>query len=113
MPISNQRERRIAPRLKTFEPAELAGPDGTRQRVHLLNISATGALAYGHAAPAKGAVVTVHGAFEFGQARVAWSRGKSFGLAFLRPLCGQQIDRIVDAQRILVESSLRRGLQHG
>ena len=83
-------------------------PVGGRRRVHMLNISATGALVYGRDAPEPGSIVTLHGALEFGQARIAWRKDKCFGIAFLRPICAQQIARIAEAQRNLVEGVARR-----
>lgn len=109
MPISHDPERRIAKRLKTFEPAVLCGPDGELRRIHLLNISATGALAYGQDPPRAGMSVTLHGPLEIGQAQVRWQRDNCFGVAFSIPLSADQLGRFVEAQRSRVESTARRG----
>jgi hypothetical protein len=104
MPATTSAERRLAPRLKTFQHAEMTLADDTPQRVHLLNLSTGGALVYG-AAPAIGTQVTLDGEFAIGRARVAWRRGRCFGIAFERPLPVWRLAALIDKQRQMVEAS--------
>jgi hypothetical protein len=95
-----------APRLKVFQPAEmLCG--AFFERVHLLNLSATGALIHGDTPPAEGTKIRLLCGFPLGEARVAWTKGKYFGVAFDRALPDIQLDTILNAGSELVEN-LRR-----
>ena len=99
--------RRGAVRLKIFQPAEMER-SATRDRVHLLNISTTGALIYGEEAPAIGTTVKLACGFPLGEARVAWAGGRCFGVAFANPLPKAQIDALLSARSDLLESASRR-----
>jgi hypothetical protein len=100
-------DRRAAARLKIFQPAEMER-NATRDRVHLLNLSTTGALIYGEEAPAVGTKVKLFCGFPLGEARVAWAGGRCFGVAFAKPLPKAHIDALLGAQNDLLENASRR-----
>ncbi len=84
---------RIARRVKVFQPAELfSGPSG--RRIHLLDVSNTGALAHAQEPPAKGERVRVECLGLVREASVRWSEGKRFGLLFDRPLSPAQLQML-------------------
>ena len=84
------RVERARPRRKLFQPAELDTAAG-RGRVHLIDLSETGAQLNGAATPAEGSFVTlVCGALQR-SARVAWVRGTRFGIRFVLPLTTAQV----------------------
>lgn len=95
------RERRRAPRVKLFQPVEMRGPRGA-SRVHLLNVSTSGALAYAQDAPAAGETVEIVCGSGTHAARVAWSDGRRFGLAFAVPVAQARIDDLLRVQEELV-----------
>ncbi|SRR5258706_9049574 len=100
-------DRRSATRLKIFQPAEME-QSAAQDRVHLLNLSTTGALIYGEAAPPIGATVTLTCGLPLGEARVAWAGGRCFGVAFATPLANEQVDALLGAQNALLENASRR-----
>ena len=100
-------DRRSVTRVKIFQPAEME-QSATRNRVHLLNLSSTGALIYGEEAPAIGTTVRLTCGFPLGEARVAWAGGRCFGVAFAKPLRTAQIDALLGAQNDLLENASRR-----
>jgi len=77
-------------------------------RVHLLDLSNTGALVHAAAPPAIGAMVDVTCGFSLGAARVAWVDGKRFGLSFTQRLTDQQVRFVIEARDELVERETRR-----
>ena len=96
-PASSPASEPRATRHKVFLPAELIGPDGTT-RVHILNLSATGALIHADAPPMTGATVRLScGAIGWG-ARVMWSQGKRFGIMNQVPLTIAQTATLVAGQ---------------
>jgi hypothetical protein len=88
------RERRAAPRIKIFQPVELALRD-TRLRAHLLNISTSGALIYARTRVARGERVSLRCSFDLGAARVIWSDGTRIGALFEQPLSQRQLDTLI------------------
>ena len=100
-PTSKQR---AATRAKIFQPGEMHTIAGA-QRVHLLDLSSSGALVYTAGdAPAAGSVVRLSAAGEsLGPARVKWVSGKRFGVAFPTPLSAERIDQLLQAQRTMVK----------
>lgn len=86
--------RRVARRLKTFKPAELRQA-GAATRIHILDVSASGARAHG-AAPVKGAFVTLDCGSLSRAAIVAWAKGSRFGLAFVQQLSDEELVAISD-----------------
>jgi hypothetical protein len=88
-------------RTKIFQPGEMHTISGV-QRVHLLDLSASGALVYtAGQAPSIGAVVRITVGVPLGAARVRWAAGKRFGVSFATPLSAQTLDQLVDVQRSL------------
>ena len=85
---------RYARRMKVFQPATFAG-EGPACRMHLLDVSATGALAHSHEPPTRGATLRVECLDVVRTATVKWSEGKRFGLLFDRPLTGAEVERLV------------------
>jgi hypothetical protein len=104
----SEEERRRAPRVKLFQPAEMRNTSGQTTRVHLLNVSTTGALVYGDAAPGIGEELSLACGIALGEARVAWRVGRRFGVAFARPIAPAQVEAMVRAQDELIESASRR-----
>jgi hypothetical protein len=82
--------KRVAKRVKVFQPAMLVA-DGRARRVHLLDVSAAGALVHAQEPVAKGAQVRVECAGVVRDAAVRWSEGKRFGLLFERQLSAEQV----------------------
>lgn len=82
-------------RLKVFQPAALASASGGDPlRIHLLDLSSTGALAHADAPPPTTACVTITcGAMEVG-ATVVWTSGRRFGLRFAAPVCDRLIETL-------------------
>jgi len=100
--------RRSAPRIKIFQPAEIVCGAGAPQRVHLLNISTGGALVYGDIAPEVGAQVQLSCGTALGSARVQWSSGRRFGVAFAEPIGAKQIDELVRKHEGFVATAAQR-----
>lgn len=94
---------RRASRAKVFQPGEMHTISGA-QRIHLLDLSASGALVYSAGrVPEVGAVVRLTAGAPIGAARVKWVVGKKFGVSFATPLPQERIDQLLDAQRSLVK----------
>ncbi len=85
---------RGAPRHKVFLPAEMTTAEGT-VRVHLLNLSPTGALLHGDAPPRAGATVQLQCGDERWTARVVWAHDKRFGIAHAAPLAPALLERMI------------------
>jgi len=89
-------------RTKIFQPGEMHTISGS-QRIHLLDLSASGALVYtAGRVPDVGAVVRLTVGAPIGAARVRWVVGKRFGVSFATPLSSELLDQLVDVQRSLV-----------
>jgi len=89
-------------RAKIFQPGEMHTISGA-QRIHLLDVSASGALVYtAGRVPDVGSVVRLTVGITIGAARVRWAVGKRFGVSFATPLAQTHIDQLLDAQRSLV-----------
>ena len=88
---------RIAKRYKIFEATQMHGPAGDA-RVHLINISETGALIHATTAPAAGAAVRLDIVGTEMPARVVWSDGDRFGVMFLRRLGAECLQRLLAAR---------------
>ena len=82
------------PRHKVFLPAEMIDVAGTT-RVHLLNLSLTGALAHGGPVPAPGAIVQMRCGDTHWLARIVWAQDKRFGVAHVVPLSTSTVGRLV------------------
>ncbi|WP_174279435.1 PilZ domain-containing protein [Sphingomonas bacterium] len=91
-------EPRVATRHKVFLPAEMAGAGGSA-RVHLLNLSPSGALIHGEEPPPPGATVKLRCAAMLWSVRVVWAQGKRFGVTHAGGLAPAQIELLLAAQR--------------
>lgn len=85
---------RRATRLKLFEPV-LLRIQGHAVRAHLLDLSATGALAHCDSPPCVGDHVLIEASTLGVAARVMWVRAKRFGIHFDLPLPQLTVDRVV------------------
>lgn len=90
-------ESRGGRRYKVFLPAQVRGGQGV-SRVHLLNLSATGALLHGDLIPAPGTVVQLTCAASTWLVRVVWAAHKRFGVVHVTPLAPRLIDALVAGQ---------------
>lgn len=88
-------ELRTAPRIKIFQPAEMALGSGAPMRVHFLNISTGGALVHASRVPAVGEEVQLSCGIPLGLARVQWTGGSRFGVQFADPIGPAQLEAIV------------------
>jgi hypothetical protein len=77
-------------------------------RVHLLDLSATGALIHHAAPPAVGATVRLECAGRMRMAHVMWVNGSRFGIAFALPLSEHQLDHALAQQRAMVAAHTQR-----
>lgn len=97
-----------APRLKVFQPARMVA-GATERRVHLLDLSESGALVHSaEPAPAPGAVVTLHLGVKHAPARVVWADGRRFGVRFAVALTRADLDAVLAEQRELIEQAVER-----
>lgn len=87
---------RRAVRLKLFEPVVLR-VHGVTERAHLLDLSATGVLAYCERPPFTGDAVRIEGETLAITGRVMWVLGKRFGVHFDRTLSDTTVRRVVGA----------------
>jgi len=101
------RERRAVPRIKIFQPVELALRD-TKLRAHLLNISISGTLIYARTRVAFAERVVVRCDFELGAARVMWSDGARIGVLFEQPLSQRQLDLLIADQERIADAFANR-----
>lgn len=104
---SDKDERRLSPRSKLFQPAEMRGRKGD-VRVHVLNLSTSGALVYGDATPEPGEQVRLTCGMPLGTGRVAWVSGRRFGVQFLRPLPHAAVEQVLRIQDALIVSASER-----
>lgn len=78
-------EHRAEPRLKIFQPATMhVGADPVR--VHLLDVSPSGAMVHGFAGVAPGNLLALACCGWTRAANVAWLTDKRFGVRFVQPL---------------------------
>ena len=92
---SEQQKARIAKRYKVFEATRMQAAAGER-RVHLINISETGALVHGTPpAPDLATVVRLDVAGDDVPARVMWAAGDRFGVMFLARLTPVCLARLI------------------
>jgi hypothetical protein len=85
---------RARPRRKLFQPAELDMPGG-RRRVHVLDLSETGAQVNGVHTPVLGSFVSLSVGDVRRAARVAWVRGQRFGIKFVMPLTATEVGALL------------------
>jgi hypothetical protein len=96
---------RASARRKLFQPGEMRA-EGRVRRMHLLDLSLTGALAYTDQAPPVNSVVELTRPAGLGMARVVWTKGKRLGLAFARPISAEQLDAILVNQPTLAHAEV-------
>lgn len=100
---STEAAARCAKRVKVFQPAQLVR-DGASLRIHLLDVSETGALAHAQEPTAAGARVRVECEGVVREASVRWCEGPRFGLVFDRPLLPQQVAMLATPKRDLLRA---------
>lgn len=107
-PSEDVRRLRAKPRLKAFQQTEMRRVDGAVVKVHLLDLSVTGALVHCPEPPAKGDAVhlSLGGAFRVGE--VAWSEERRFGLHFRVPLTDAQVAELLAAREAMLKEADRR-----
>jgi hypothetical protein len=107
MPTSDREgaKLRAAPRIKIFQPAGMAHGSGAPTRVHLLNISISGAQVHAPRAPAAGDEVWLDCGIPLGAARVQWTSGNRFGVKFADPIDAAQLEAILGASAPAPQSS--------
>ena len=101
--MASQTPARIAKRLKIFEPGMIRSGRMTA-RVHLLDLSHTGALVHGEAPPLPGTIVRIECKGIDVPARIVWTRAQKFGIAFLKPLSKSELQQIIDSRPHLPNS---------
>ena len=98
---------RTAPRIKIFQAGEIRRGAEAPRRVHLLNISSGGALLYADSVPTVGEQVRLACGIPLGTARVQWSSGQRFGVAFKHPIGPAQIAAVIGRQGGPIEMATR------
>lgn len=98
---------RAKPRFKMFQPTEMKASDAIR-RVHLLNLSAGGALVYAAEPPAPGSALNLQLDDQHRPARVVWADGRRFGVAFVQPLADAQVERAIASQEAAIRAASQR-----
>lgn len=92
---------RATPRYKLFHPTEMNTGSAAR-RVHILNLSAGGALVYANNPPNPGTTLRLRCGGRSLPARVAWRDERRFGVTFLSPLADADIKEVIAAHDALV-----------
>lgn len=105
--LDGEHHLRATPRYKLFQPGEIS-VGGATKRVHVLNLSAGGALIYAPEPPARGTPLRVRCGDQSLSARVAWRDDQRFGVAFVVPLTDARVAEIIAAQDALVSAASRR-----
>lgn len=77
-------------------------------RVHVLNLSTSGAMVYGEDTPAPGTQVQLTCGMPLGACRVAWVSGRRFGVQFVKPLPQIMVEQVVRIQDALIVSASKR-----
>jgi hypothetical protein len=98
---------RAKPRFKLFQPVQMIASGGAR-RVHLLNLSAGGALVHAADPPAPGTAIQLCPGASFRSARVAWTNGRRFGVTFTTPLPDAHVAQVIADQATLVATASQR-----
>ncbi len=88
------RQMRGAPRRKLFLPTMMR-LDGEPVRVHLLDLSCSGAQVHRAAPPAVGTTIQIDCGGQLRSARVVRRQGDRFGVQFLIPLSEAQVEAAV------------------
>lgn len=96
--LSISTEPRGGHRHKVFLPAEMTEGDSA-SRVHLLNLSMTGALLHADTTPSGGSVVQLAVGDTRWPARVVWVQDKRFGVVHVTPLTRMAVEALVAPKR--------------
>lgn len=100
-------KKEAAPRFKVFLPAEMRTGSSVH-RVHLLDLSVSGALVHAATPPEVGSIVDIICSQQPRKARVIWVRARRFGVRFTPVLTQQHVDAVIKQQRDAVERAARR-----
>jgi hypothetical protein len=92
--VHSEQTARARPRRKLFQPAELDMAGG-RGRVHLLDLSESGAQLNAARPPLQGSFVSLSCGDLRRSARVAWVAGRRVGIAFLMPLTSREVEAVL------------------
>jgi hypothetical protein len=97
---------RASPRLKVFFPSQMLCA-GSVVRVHLLNVSRTGALIYSSRSLEKGQSVSIGRGATAKLATVAWVSGSRAGVEFRLPFCEAELDAFIADQNAALAEAAR------
>jgi len=98
---------RARPRFKLFQPTTMTvGKDLVR--VHVLDLSATGALLHHATPPEAGSTVRLECVGSLRPARVVWVKGTRFGISFTLPLSEVQVTEALADQSAMVAAHAQR-----
>ena len=86
----------MAKRNKVFHPAALLR-EGGPERLHLLNVTAIGALGYTYTPPKKGEVCRLLLFDQQVDAEIIWQEDRKFGLSFTTPISADLVQRLIAA----------------
>lgn len=92
--LAGARQRRVAPRRKLFLPTEMR-VGGKAERVHLLDLSRSGAQVHHAAPPAIGAIIQIDCGGQLRSAHVVRRQGARFGVQFVIPLSEAQVEAAI------------------
>lgn len=95
-------------RVKIFQPATLVR-EAAKLRIHLLDLSESGALAHAQEPPPARSRVQVECQGVVRTASVRWSEGKRFGLLFDRPLPAIDVKRLAGPMPAAVAPAVQQG----
>lgn len=102
---------RATPRYKLFQPSEIT-VGVLSSRVHVLNLSAGGALLYASDPPEPGTPLRLQCGAQSLPARVAWREERRFGVQFVCPLTEASVADIIATQDALVAAASQRLAAH-
>jgi hypothetical protein len=97
---------RASPRLKVFYPAQMECA-GSVIRIHLLNVSRTGALIYSSQPLEKGQKVSIGAGARAKMAIVAWISGARAGVEFWLPFQEAELDAFIADQNAALAEAAR------
>jgi hypothetical protein len=98
---------RANPRFKKFQPTEMKASNAIK-RVHLLNLSAGGALVYAAEPPEPGTPLKLQLDNQHRTARVVWADDRRFGIAFVQPLAAAQVEQVIASQEAAISAASQR-----
>lgn len=98
---------RATPRFKLFQPTEMIA-SGAIRRVHILDLSAGGALVHAPDPPAPKTPLQLRCGNETRSARVAWVDQHRFGITFTIPLSDERVEELIAEQEALIAAASQR-----